>query len=97
MTNTYDLIQIIYKLSSEYNFNDLNKEIDTAFGQWQADSKWSEISSILFALDLELIKKRTAELILEKIRDNKKHIALYKQFWQASMDAFGGDALKMLK
>ena len=97
MSTVSSLIDSIYQLSREYKFEQLNAQLEEAFGQWCSESKWSEISSVLFSLDINNIKKRTAEIILEHLRDNKKDIACYRQFWQTSMDVFGGDEIKILR
>jgi len=97
MPGVYELVSHIYQLSSEYKFSELNSKIENVFGQWSSDNKWSEISSVLFSLDVDKIKKRTAELVLTHCSDNKKNIAMYKQFWQSAMDEFGGDEIRTLK
>lgn len=95
--SAYELVSEIYQLSSEYKFGELNSKIENAFCQWAAEKKWSEISSVLFSLDMGKIKKKTAELALTHCSSSKAHIAMYKQFWQAAMDEFGGDEIRMMK
>jgi len=97
MSTVSELIDHIYELSNGYKFEQLNAKLEEVFDQWCSENKWSEISSILFSLDINKIKKRTAEIILEHLRDNKKDIACYRQFWQTAMDNFGGDDIKLLR
>jgi hypothetical protein len=97
MSTVSELIDTIYRLSDAYKFEQLNAQLEEAFDQWCSENKWSEISSVLFSLDIEKIKKRSAEIILEHLRDDRKNIACYKQFWQTAMDVFGGDEIKLMR